>query len=361
VTLNNIEEDYGNRVRAAHGIPILAEDLHDSCTARALWDTLDWLENTDKRAKHVLPESMHLLRELCLLSDEGGDETATARIHLRLPAGFRNKETAAFMLGGSCRLSGSITAPAGENMSGMLTAMAKELNSVFAVNIDTTPDLAATKLRPSGAAGTPPAYTVIIAGASHASRMAGALSELHENIIDMTIGGWKIDDEAVEEMAAGVAEHLADTTGKAAVILQLFDNNIFFGKQQDGSRRDPFKHEGKYHVEGELDTIGLVEMKNLFDTAAPVFRAAKNVPTIVLGPIPRYVVDSCCEDPDHVTNLEDADFSANVAGGVRALGRHLRQQVWHKRWRNVTVVNTAELMGICGSYSVEESAARLKR
>ena len=63
----------------------------------------------------------------------------------------------------------------------------------------------------------------------------------------------------------------------------------------------------------------------------------------------------------HITNLEDADYSANVAGGVRALYASTSGS-----WCGIgggkkeEVANTAELMGIVGSYSAEEATIRLK-
>ena len=91
-----------------------------------------------------------------------------------------------------------------------------------------------------------------------------------------------------------------------------------------------------------------------------IFRATKNVPTFVLGPVPRYVTAPCCGEAGHITNMDDEDFSAKMAVKVRDLGRHLRQLVWHKRWKNVFVLNTAEIMGIGGSLgSVEEIRLRL--
>ena len=359
-TIRTIEEDYGNRVRAVHGLPIMAETLDDSTTARALWDLLDWLESIDKRAKHTLPNSTEYLKDLCLLSEELGEFMASARIHMRLPAGFRNGDQAAFMLGGCTRLGSQVAAITMEEMPTAVSTLIDELNAEFAVNLDPKPNLCATQNAGSGGAGNPDEITVLLAGASHASRLANILVVDHPRLIDMAVGGWKLDENSAREMATEIEEHLKEAGGKAAVIVQLFDNNIYFGKLPDGTRRQPFKEDGKYHVEGELDTISKERMKELFDMAAPIFRAAKNVPTLVLGPIPRYMSTSCCDDPDHLTNLEDADYAANIAGGVCALGRHLRQLVWHKRWKNVVVINTAELMGIYGTYSIEEAAVRLR-
>jgi len=359
--LASIEEDYGNRIRAAHGVPLPVETLEDMSTARALWDVLDWIEAVDKRAKYTLPDTVHALKEACLLEDEMGGEMSSARLHMRLPAGFRTKDTAAFMLGGCCRLSGAIKGVAGRSQADLVQVLAAELNSEFAVNVDPKPDLAAGRVKDADSeADSRDAVTLLVAGGSHASRLVAAMEADHPNIIDITRGGWKLDEGAAMELAAELEDHLDGIRGKAVVIVQLFDNCIYHGILPDGSRRRPFKSDGVYHVEGELATIGKAEMRELFDEAAPIFRAAKNHPTIVLGPVPRYQVGGCCRDPTHITNIEDADYGANQAGAVRELGRNLRQLVWHKRWRNVTVINTSELMGVGGSYSIDEAAVRLQ-
>jgi len=100
-------------------------------------------------------------------------------------------------------------------------------------------------------------------------------------------------------------------------------------------------------------------MRLLFETAAPIFRATKNVPTFVLGPVPRYVLSPCCEEPGHITNMQEEDYTAKISVKVRDLGRQLRQLVWHKRWKNVYVLNTAEIMGLGGYLTPEEASLRL--
>jgi hypothetical protein len=44
--------------------------------------------------------------------------------------------------------------------------------------------------------------------------------------------------------------------------------------------------------------------------------------------------------------MQEEDYTAKISVKVRDLGRQLRQLVWHKRWKNVYVLNTAEIMGI---------------
>ena len=359
LTISNIEEDYGNRVRAVHGIPIIGAPLNDSNTVRSLFDILEWLEATDKRSKYQLPDATHMLKELLLLTGDSSDGIGTARLHMKLPAGMRSRETAVFMMGGSSNLATALLAPEVDEAATVLAAMTRELNSEFVVNIDEKPSLSGADLA-EAAAGKEDSLTIVIVGGSHASRLAESLGELHPDIIDLSRGGWTIDEDAATAMADELADQLAGISGKAAVIFHPFDNSIYYGRAPSGARIESYKSEGVYHIEGELMTISKDELKDLFETATCMFKAAKQVPTIIMGPVQRYQSRGCCDDPDHITNLEDPDYGANVTGGITALGQYLRQLVWHRRWRNVVVVNTPDLMGISGAFSVEEAAVRLQ-
>jgi hypothetical protein len=354
-TINSIEEDYGNRVRAIHGIPIVGSLMEDVATTRSLYDVLEWLDVVDKRSKYQLPTSSHMFKELYLLNGSDSEGLATARLHMKLPTGLRSRDSAIFMMGGCSSLSSTMAPPEEAEVATLLSAMASEVNAEFVVNIDTKPALSGYP----GTSGKDEKITVVVVGGSHASRLVTSLSEIHAEIIDLSTGGWSVDQESAESMANEVSDQLAGITGKAAVIFHLFDNSIYYGRDPAGNRVNSFKSEGTYHIEGELMTISKEELKEKFEEATCMFKAAKGVATIILGPISRYVNIGCCEDPDHLTNIEDDDYGPNVAGGVRALGQHLRQLVWHRRWKNVVVANTGDLMGLGTAHSVEEAAVRL--
>jgi len=353
--LTSLEEQYGNRIRVVHGIPILAEDFSDMVAIRALLDIMDWLENIDKRNTHILPDTNRWFKENVLFNGDSSSRLGLLRIPYRLPAGFRSKDTAIFTLGGSGCLADSLESCSGELLAGLLATMCKELNSIFAVNLDEAPSTA--KGRDEGHVATCP--SLIVAGASHASRLVHSLLSSTENVVDMSISGWKLTASSAKDMAEEIHDHLDREAGKKVVVLQLFDNSIFYGTNCEGDRRYSFRAEGRHHIEGDLSVIGKEEFKDLFEVAAPIFRAAKNVPTIVLGPTARYVIGPCCGNPDHVTNMNEEQFTTRISASVRDLGRYLRQLVWHRRWRNVTVVNTVELMGIGGSLSLDEVNIRL--
>jgi hypothetical protein len=95
------------------------------------------------------------------------------------------------------------------------------------------------------------------------------------------------------------------------VVLHLFDNNIFMGKEEGGCRRQARRDEGgRYHILGELVTIEKEELKNLVELVMPIFKAATGTATFVLGPTPRYLTGKCCEDPTHLSNFKKSEFAA---------------------------------------------------
>ena len=48
-------------------------------------------------------------------------------------------------------------------------------------------------------------------------------------------------------------------------------------------------------------------VKDLFESARPIFRAARGTDILLLGP--RYALARCCEDHTHLTNFEDDGYS----------------------------------------------------
>ena len=50
-------------------------------------------------------------------------------------------------------------------------------------------------------------------------------------------------------------------------------------------------------VPGKLEVINSKHVKELFETAMPVFRAARGAEILVIGPLQRYIMQKCCGNP----------------------------------------------------------------
>ena len=219
--LTTLEEEYGNRIRAVHALPIPNADFEDEVAIRALFDIMVWLDSIDKRSKYCLPELQKFM--LSKLSEGKGEvnHLHLTKIPVRLPAGFKTKDLAAFSFGGVEGLVKKIPLYAGQALMEHLSIMLQELNSNFAVNLDEKPDLSG---RTPAAVGHNPATkgNILVAGSSHASRLASELGKLHENITDLSISGWKLSEANAKSLAEDIGEKLEEQeTNKAAVVLQL--------------------------------------------------------------------------------------------------------------------------------------------
>jgi hypothetical protein len=151
---------------------------------------------------------------------------------------------------------------------------------------------------------------VIMMGGSHSSRLTDELHETCLDITDISVHGWKLTDESVEEKVRELKEIVATCDEKrTTVVHQLFDNVSFMAKKPDGTRSLPQKgRDGRYHMEGKLDIIGRDEIKKMVSTSIPLLRAGGQCRKVILTPAGRYRYTPCCTTVGHVSNLRDRNY-----------------------------------------------------
>jgi hypothetical protein len=82
---------------------------------------------------------------------------------------------------------------------------------------------------------------VIMMGGSHSSRLTDKLDDTCLDVTDISVRGWKLTDESVEEVRE-LKEIVATCDEKrTTVVYQLFDNVSFMAKKPDGTRSLPQK------------------------------------------------------------------------------------------------------------------------
>jgi len=82
-------------------------------------------------------------------------------------------------------------------------------------------------------------------------------------------------------------------------------------------------------------------------TSLPLLKASGSARGVLLSPLPRYWVSSCCEDIEHNTNRPEEDFEDYVFSGVDNLRRQCKDFLFKNKLAHLRVLNTAQL--ICGS------------
>jgi hypothetical protein len=131
------------------------------------------------------------------------------------------------------------------------------------------------------------------------------------------------------------------------IVIQLLDNSVFECLTEQGDRILPKRgKDGKFHAQGVLRVIGKESLRELFMHMQPVFRAIKGFRGIILSPLPRYIWHRCCENPSHITNSESPSFARDMGQGLKDLTVNLRNMVFMRKIRGVSVMNTVEALGI---------------
>jgi hypothetical protein len=90
-------------------------------------------------------------------------------------------------------------------------------------------------------------------------------------------------------------------------------------------------------------------LRELFSSLQPVFSAAKNFKCILLSPLPRYLWNRCCSEPAHITNSEEPGYAANMGTALRELNKSLRNMIFMRKMKGVTMLNSLEALGLIPS------------
>ena len=342
VSLQVIRTTFVGQVRALHGFPMPMQVITDQITIRGLMEVESWLAMADQRTAHSLAHTSTYFIDNILLMElkTKSSSIAKAGIPLRLPASIYSKEKASFVGLGWPKLAKSLAATTEKSEMDFLKVMLKELNSEFALQLDTEPVL--DRLVHTSEVST--SHIVVFAGGSHASRIAAAARSTYPEVVDLSIGGWKLTKESAADLAQDLSGVLEEASEEShTVLLHLFDNSIYKG-EVDGELTDPIKLSRKFHIRGKLKLTDNADFKNLFEMALLIIRACCGSNVILLGPLPRFLLNKCCEDPSHSANFGENGYIGKMGNDIRELGKHLRNLAHLIRLKQTKVLNPAVLM-----------------
>ena len=198
--LNTIRHTFGGQVRVVHGYPICTTNIVDPVTIRALVEIEAWLDTVDLRRSHSLPETSKYFKDNILASPMDQSESnsfAAASIPLRMPASLFTKEKTAFVGLGWSNIVTTLPPQSKEEEKAFLSTLLQELNSEFALQLDISPKVDRQLHTPEVSSSR----TIIVGGGSHASRLATSIGSIYPEVVDLTIGGWRLTEKSGENLA----------------------------------------------------------------------------------------------------------------------------------------------------------------
>jgi len=333
-----IEKNFGGHVRPVHGLLLPDTAIEDDLMIRQVHDLYAWLLESDKRRRFTLPESY---KKFLSMAVEGGanyfgrNRLAEIMIPYKLPVNLTSKERTPFMVSTTSQIKGRMEPLENQDMLDLVRVMVEEVAHEYSLNLR-------AKTVKSGEQVANKKLTYIIGGGSHASRLANCLIQAKADVRDVTQKGWRLEKHKIQNLACDIRTALESTEPeKTIMILQFLDNDIYHGAVgEDSYVRGSFKGpDNKYHIEGQLAISTDEMLKESFLEAMPVFRACKDVATVLVGPLPRYIMARCCDDQEHLTNFSRPNYANAVAAALKDVGKQLRRLIFYRGMKNVSLYN----------------------
>ena len=68
-------------------------------------------------------------------------------------------------------------------------------------------------------------------------------------------------------------------------------------------------------------------LKNCMKASLPVLEEANEAKLIFVLPLPRYAPGLCCQDPEHIANLDEDNFDTILRDSVRVAEKIIKQEM----------------------------------
>ena len=125
-----------------------------------------------------------------------------------------------------------------------------------------------------------------------------------------------------------------------AVIFQLLDNNLYFASTEDGrlipASRD---NDGLYHIEDDLTIADKTALLAVMKLCGPLWEVATGRHMVVISPLPRYVKEGCCGEPEHMPNRREIDFYQKQKQELAACSKSMKDFLFNAGLRNGRVMD----------------------
>jgi hypothetical protein len=218
----------------------------------------------------------------------------------------------------------------------VVCAILTELRGKLALDLCPEPTFERGFRRPKSAKNR---VEYVVVGSSNASKTAKGLSLQGISNTVVYSDGWRATSASVISLQAKVKELMA-TYASNAVVLQLLDNSIFFGKTEEGAMMPVLKGpDGKYHLQGDLELPTKERQFEILNMLKPVLDMLKEQQIIIITPMPRYVANGCCDERGHVSNRFQRGFKEEIVAKLADVKMNIKNFLFINHYRNVTALD----------------------
>jgi hypothetical protein len=100
---------------------------------------------------------------------------------------------------------------------------------------------------------------------------------------------------------------------------------VFEALTVEDTRIPPRRLDGRLHFDGDIAVADKAAAIRMLRLCRPAFNATDDIPTAMIGPLPRYVTNACCNDPEHMANRSTLGFLAKMKKELEVINRTIKE------------------------------------
>jgi hypothetical protein len=151
---------------------------------------------------------------------------------------------------------------------------------------------------------------VVLIGSSNLKNCTPFFNDPNFVVIDNSQPGWMPTSDNIAALQSTVRAHAAQQVN--AFVFDLLGNSSIRFEQIDSSTSLPFKSQGRFHLGGKVVVSPPDIFKKTTAAIVPILLEKKDIPCVIVPPIPRYLFSRCCSDTGHCTNAQDPEYSEKL-------------------------------------------------
>jgi uncharacterized membrane protein YgcG len=316
---------------------IMLDGCSDPATVCTAIEVGRWAQVYFKNCDSLLSNSLELAEREIKGRGEGGLQSGFRR-RLRLPSSPACVSMTTYEVGGESEaISATIRPPTRHEEAAVISSIITEAREKLAVDLDPAPSF--DRWLPVASRQDDDQCSFLVIGSSHAGKLAAALTRKGHRASMVYEANWRVFRNNATFLADTVKERMAAEQFDY-IIFALLDNSIYHALAENGDMLPPCRGiDGTFHMHGDLVVCSKLAQHSLFKAVRPLLDCAKGKGAALMAPLPRYILNACCGDDDHMPNRAAADFSQQLKTELRGVAANLRDFLYTGGYRNIKVLD----------------------
>jgi uncharacterized membrane protein YgcG len=180
---------------------------------------------------------------------------------------------------------------------------------------------------------------ILVIGGDHAELTGAALQQRGAAVQLLHIPSYRSSTLHAGKIREGLAS--LEVKANTWIVVQVFDSALYMAAPREGGMVPPCRRaDGSMHVDGDLIMITKDLQYEFFRQLDVELTSLKHQKVIFMAPLPRYYLESCCEDPEHVGNRSQPDYKKKLEDSVFTARANLKNFAFRHGYRQSQTISS---------------------